>query len=197
MDKNDIANYSVVELLRDGRQATIRAIRPDDKGRMADTLRNVSPESFYRRIFTAKRDLTDDEMKQLTEVDFGKVVALVAVMKEEDEGRIVGGGRYVRTGTALRAEVAFLIDDAHQGFGIGSRIFKHLVAIARASGVTQFEAEVLPSNDGMLRLFTRSGLPVTRTMTRDSVHVIIELDAAEAPMDIGRLVRPQYPGGKT
>ncbi len=164
----------------------IRAIQPHDKGRITDTLRNVSPESFYRRAFSPKRDLNDDDLRRLTEVDFGKVVALVAVMQEENEDRIVGGGRYIRTGDAQIAEVAFLIDDVHQGLGIGSRVFKHLVAIARASGLTQFEAEVLPSNDNMLRLFTRSGLPIKRAMTRDSVHVTIELNAAEAHTDTGR-----------
>jgi RimJ/RimL family protein N-acetyltransferase len=180
MNRNDIANYSVTDRLRDGRQVTIRAIRPDDKGAMADALREVSPESLYRRTFSAKRDLSDDDLRRLTEVDFENVVALVVVMNEEDQDRIVGGGRYVRTGisgAAMKAEVAFLIDDAHQGLGIGSRMFKHLVAIAHASGVTQFEAEVLPSNEGMLRLFLRSGLPMAQARTRDSVHVTIELTA--------------------
>jgi GNAT superfamily N-acetyltransferase len=201
MKRNDIANYSVVERLRDGRPVTSRAIRSDDKGRMADALREVSPESLYRRTFSAKRDLGDDDLKQLTEVDFENVVALVAVMKEENQDRIVGGGRYVRTGASgavLRAEVAFLIDDAHQGLGIGSRIFKHLVTIARASGVTQFEAEVLPSNEGMLRLFTRSGLPIARTMTRDSVHVTIKLNTAENRVQTaGGPELPNTSGGKS
>ena len=182
MQKNDIANYSVTERLQDGRQVMIRAIRPDDKGCMADALREVSPESLYRRTFSAKRELSDDDLKQLTEVDFENVVALLAVMNDEAQERVVGGGRYIRTGTTgteMRAEVAFLVDDAHQGLGIGSRIFKHLVAIARASGIKQFEAEVLPSNDSMLRLFTRSGLPVAKVQTRDSVHVTIELRAEE------------------
>jgi GNAT superfamily N-acetyltransferase len=167
---------------------------------MADALREVSPESLYRRTFSAKRDLRDDDLKQLTEVDFENVVALVAIMNEEDQDRIVGGGRYVRTGASgvpLKAEVAFLIDDAHQGLGIGSRIFKHLVRIARASGITQFEAEVLPSNEGMLRLFTRSGLPVARTTSRDSIHVTIELNAADAPMDSGQAESPHDPGGRS
>jgi len=183
MNKNDIANYSVMERLRDGRPVTIRAIRPDDRGRVTDALRKVSPESLYRRTFSAKRDLGDDELDQLTDVDFKNVVALVAVMSDEEHDRIVGGGRYIRTGAsgaASRAEVAFLIDDAHQGLGIGSRIFKHLVIIARASGIVKFEAEVLPSNEGMLRLFTLSGLAVARTALRDSVHVAIELSPDDA-----------------
>jgi GNAT superfamily N-acetyltransferase len=182
MQRNNIANYSVTERLRDGRQVTIRAIRADDKGAMADALREVSPESLYRRTFSAKRELSDDDLKRLTDVDFKNIVALVTLVKEDEQDRIVGGGRYIRTGesgAALNAEIAFLIDDAHQSLGIGSRIFKHLVAIARAAGITQFEAEVLPTNEGMLKLFTRSGLPVISTRSRDSVHVTIDLNAKE------------------
>ena len=182
MEKNDITNYSVTEQLRNGKLVTIRAIRVEDKNSVAEAIRDVSSESFYRRIFSSKRELSDKELQHLTEVDFENVIALVAVMREEDQDRIVGGGRYVRTGTsgtAQKAEVAFLIDDAHQSLGIGSRIFKHLVTIARATGITQFEAEVLPSNESMLRLFSRSGLHVVSTPSRDSVHVMIDLAEAE------------------
>jgi RimJ/RimL family protein N-acetyltransferase len=178
MQGNDIANYCVQERLRDERTVTIRAIRPDDKGRITDVIREMSSESLYRRMFSVKRDLSDHELRQLTEVDFDKIVALVAIMKEAEQDRIVGGGRYVRCGeppAAQKAEIAFLIDDAYQGRGIGSLIFRHLVSIASAAGVKTLEAEVLPSNDGMLRLFDRSGLRVIKTRTRDSVHVTIDL----------------------
>lgn len=176
MDK-DIASFSVVEPLRNGRQTVIRAIRPDDRKHLSGALSELSSESFYRRTFSPKRELSDKELKQMTEVDFDDIVALVAVMQEEGEDRIVGGGRYLRMGGAApdRAEVAFLVDDAHQGMGIGSRIFKQLIAIARASGIRSFEAEVLPSNEGMLRLFERSGLPVTRTIADGTAHVTIDL----------------------
>ncbi len=122
MHKNDIANYAVTERLQDGHQVTIRAIRPDDKGRMADALREMCSESLYRRTFSVKRDLSDDDLRQLTEFNFENVVAPVAVMNEEAQDRIVGGGRYIRigeAGNALKSEVAFLIDDAHQGLGMG------------------------------------------------------------------------------
>jgi RimJ/RimL family protein N-acetyltransferase len=181
MKGNDIVNYNSTEHLRDGRSVTIRAIRPDDKGLLIDTLSKVSPQSLYLRLFSGKRKFSDDEMNQIATVDFVNVVALVAVLDEDGSDKIVGGGRYIRigpSGTGQRAEVAFLIDDAHQGLGIGSRIFKHLLEIARESGITHFEAEVLPSNAPMLRLFARSGLPVGKTMTRDSVHVTIQLNPA-------------------
>jgi RimJ/RimL family protein N-acetyltransferase len=181
MKRNDIVNYASPEHLQDGRSVVIRAIRPDDKGLVIDALSKLSPQSLYLRLFSAKRNFSDDELKQITVVDFVDIVALVAVLKKDGVDQVVGGGRYIwmePSGTGHRAELAFLIDDAHQGLGIGSRIFKHLVAIARESGITQFEAEVLPSNASMLRLFARSGLPVATTTTRDSAHVTIQLTPA-------------------
>jgi RimJ/RimL family protein N-acetyltransferase len=178
MDGNELVGYSVAETLRDGRRVTIRAIRADDHGRVSDALRNVGPESLYRRFFSSRAKFTDDELRRATAVDFADVVALVAVLTEDGEDRIVGGGRYFRLGqpdSDGRAELAFLVDDAHQGLGIGSRLFRHLVAIARAAGIRYFEADVLPANEGMLRLFQRSGHPVSRTMTPDAVHLTIHL----------------------
>jgi len=178
MNRDDIANYNVTERLRDERLLTIRAVRPDDKGLVLEALPGVSAESVYRRLFTAKKNITEDGLKKITEVDFVNTVALFAVLEKDGTDQIVGGGRYVRSGTSekgQRAEVAFLIEDAFQGLGIASRIFKHLVAIARESGITQFEAEVLPTNEAMLKVFTRSGIPITRAATRDSVHVLMEL----------------------
>jgi RimJ/RimL family protein N-acetyltransferase len=179
MGTNDIRNYHVTERLRDQRQVTIRAVRPDDKGLIIDGLNKVSAESIYRRFLMTKKQITPQGLKLATEVDFVDVVALVAVLEKDGSAQIAGGGRYLRT-TGQRAEVAFLIGDPFQGLGIASRLFKHLVAIARDSGITQFEAEVLRSNEAMIRVFARSGIPMTKTATRDSVHVLMELtgDAA-------------------
>ncbi len=178
LTSEEVARYRSSERLRDGRSVVIRAIRPEDKGEFIETLSEVSPQSLYFRLFTARKSFSEEEVKPFVSVDFNSTVALVVVDSHGGADEIVGGGRYVRidsSGHGQSAEVAFLVKDAYQGFGIGSRIFKHLVNIARSSGITQFEAEVLPSNRNMLRLFERSGLPVKRTATRDSVHVIIQL----------------------
>jgi len=191
METDDIKNYNVTERLRDQRTVTIRAVRPDDKGLIIDGIKAVSAESIYRRFLTTKKEITPQELKQATEVDFVNVVALVAIVEKEGNAQIAGGGRYIRSGPSgagQRAEVAFLVGDGFQGLGIASRIFKHLVAIARYSGITQFEAEVLPSNEGMVKIFARSGFPLTRTGTRDTIHVLMELtsDATAGSSTPGR-----------
>jgi RimJ/RimL family protein N-acetyltransferase len=183
MNKDDIAHYSVTETLRDNRRVTIRAVRPDDKDLVVETFNEASPESIYRRVFAAKKELTDQELKLITEVDFVNVVQLVAELEKDERYHVIGGGRYMRSGvsgTGQKAEVAFLVDDAYQGFGIASRIFRHLLAIARASGITQFEAEVLPANEAMLKIFARSGVPIETTPADGYVYVLMQLTEDEA-----------------
>ena len=178
MNPEDIARYKATETLTNQELLTIRAVRPDDKHLILETLINVSPSSIYRRLFHFKNEITAEDWKMMTEVDFMDVVQLVATIEREGDEHIVGGGRYMRSGVSQReqkAEVAMLIDDRHQGWGIGSRIFKHLVAIARASGITQFEAEVLPSNTAMMKVFERSSLPVATTVEEDYIYVLINL----------------------
>ncbi len=180
MNRDDIVNYSVTERLRDQRSMVIRVVRPDDKGLVVEALAGVSADSIYRRLFTMKNDISDEGLKKVTEVDFVNTVALVAALEKNGKEQLVAGGRYIRSGTSgagQKAEVAFLVDDRFQGLGIASLIFKHLLAIARDSGITQFEAEVLPSNEAMLKVFTRSGLAIKKTPSRESVHVLMELTA--------------------
>ena len=178
MNQNDRMNYTVTEQLRNKQEITIRAVRPDDKGLVVEALSNLSADSIYRRLFTTKKNISPEGLKKVTEVDFDNVVALVVEMEKDGKEQLVGGGRYIRSGATEnghKAEVAFLINDAFQGLGIASRIFKHLLAIARESGITQFEAEVLPGNTAMLRVFSGSGLRVTTNATRESIHISMEL----------------------
>jgi hypothetical protein len=66
----DAATYNGIVTLKDDTIVTIRAIRPDDKARLAGAFRNLEPESIYSRFFYQKKTLTDAEPKSLTEVDF-------------------------------------------------------------------------------------------------------------------------------
>ena len=107
-------------------------------------------------------------------MDFDQHVALVALVVEAGRKVIVGGGRYVvvRPG---RAEVAFAVIDEYQGQGIGSAVMRHLVSIAREARLQELIAEVLPENMPMLRVFAKSGLPMTTAETDEIVHVTFEL----------------------
>jgi len=178
VNRDNIARYSVTERLRDERPVTVREIRSGDKGLIIDALGRLSADSIYFRLFASKREFSDADLRELTEVDFLNVVALVAVLEENGSDRIVGEARYIKSGeagTIQKAEMAFLVDDAFHGLGIATVLLKHLIGIARGAGITHFEAEALRSNQPMLIVFDRSGLPMKRKVTRDFVYAIMDL----------------------
>lgn len=172
MDPN---RYSTVEKLRDGREVEIRALQPRDRDGLAAAVGRMSDASVYRRFFSSRRHFTEREIEFFTNVDFVNHVALVAVVREDGQPLIVASGRYVVTDPGT-AEVAFAVDDPHQGQGIGSLLTKHLAVIARRAGLTRLVAEVLPGNTAMLKVFERSGLRASTSRDRDEVHVVLDLN---------------------
>jgi RimJ/RimL family protein N-acetyltransferase len=184
----DAQNFSVPEKLKNGTPVTIRAVRPDDKRRIAEAFGNLDPESIYTRFFRHKSELTDEELKAATEVDFENTVALVvAVPAGEEQEIIIGAGRYILyapPNAERSAEVAFTVEEDYQGQGIAGMILRHLIHIARAQGVAQFEAEVLPKNRAMLAVLARSGLSMKQSFEDNVVHAILSL-TADAPSTTG------------
>jgi GNAT superfamily N-acetyltransferase len=168
------AKYSAIDRLRDGRRVEIRALTPDDEVRLLAAIERTSAQSLYRRFFGAKRDFSEKERAFFLNVDFINHVALVAVVEAENRAVIVAGGRYVvlRPGVA---EVAFVVVDDFQRQGIGAVLLGHLAAIARAAGVKELVAEVLPDNIPMLKVFEKSGLKLLTKREPGVVHIALQL----------------------
>jgi RimJ/RimL family protein N-acetyltransferase len=174
----DTAKYEEIETLKNGTPVRIRAIGAHDKDRLAEAFHNLEAESIYTRFFHHKKTLTDAELEAATEVDFEKVVALVATVGEGDDEVIIGSGRYVSFGDARSqpsAEVAFAVEEDYHGQGLASRLLRHLAAIGREKGISRFEAEVLAENKAMLTVFERSGLPMKKAYEGGSLHVTLAL----------------------
>lgn len=176
----DPRHYAVEEILRDGGSIFIRAIRPDDKQRLRDHFRKLSPRSVYLRFFEVKRQLSEAELVRLTEPDFVRHVGLLATLGAGDAEEIIGVGRYFRQEqNPQRAELAFAVLDEHQGRGIGTLLLEHLSRIARASGITEFEADTLGENNQMLMVFRNSGYVVRRSLDSGVFHVTFPTEETE------------------
>lgn len=170
------ATYSATEVRRDGRRLEIRALRPDDQAALVAAVGRASSQSLYRRFFAMKRGFTEQEIAFYSAVDFVSHVALVAVMDEDGQSVIVGGGRYIVVQPS-QAEVAFVVVDQYQGQGIGAQLLHHLAFIAREMGLRELVAEVLPDNRPMLKVFESSGIPLGKTRELESVHVTLRLSS--------------------
>jgi GNAT superfamily N-acetyltransferase len=179
-DSRAFRSYSAAEVLRDGSPICIRAIRPDDKARLLEHFRNLSPRSVYFRFMGERRRLTEDELAKFTELDFESHVGLAATLGEGAGEQFIGVGRYICGADPTRAEVAFAVLDAHQGRGIGTLLLHHLGRIARARAVAEFEASVLGTNRQMADVFEQSGFKVRHTFDSGVVQFHMLLGGDES-----------------
>jgi acyl-CoA synthetase (NDP forming)/RimJ/RimL family protein N-acetyltransferase len=158
-------------VLADGGTAHIRAIRPDDAPRIVDFHGRQSPESIYFRYFTPRPRLPDQEVERLTHLDYSDRMAFVALRDDV----IVGVARYDRLPTRSEAEVAFFVDDRHQGRGIATVLLEYLAEAARRTGIAAFTATVLPSNARMVAVFRNAGFTAASRFGDGVIEVRLDL----------------------
>ena len=142
------AHWEADVLLLDGSPARLRPITPADAELLVEFYARVSPESKYLRFFAPYPELSPRDVERFTHVDYFDRVAFVVTVG----GDIIAVGRYDRLDSG-EAEVAFLVEDAHQGRGLAQLLLEHLAQAGRERGITKFVAETLPDNGRMIQTF--------------------------------------------
>ena len=143
-------------LLRDGTRVRMRPIRPDDEPRLVALYDHLSQDSRYQRFFSVARRLPPNWAHFLANVDYVRRFALV-VEAPGDPETLIAVARYEPTAERECAEVAFAVQDAWQNRGLGTVLFRELLAAAKRNGITRFCAWVLGDNRRMLDLIARLG----------------------------------------
>lgn len=168
-------------LLRDGTTVHLRQIRPDDADAIVAMHARFSERTRYLRYFSPYPRIPERDLQRFVNVDHHDREAFVVVSGD----RIFAVGRYDRLGPdSTEAEVAFVVEDAHQGRGVGSVLLEHLAAAARSEGIESFVAEVLPANAPMLRVFADAGYQVRRQYADGVVHLNFPIAPTEASLQV-------------
>jgi GNAT superfamily N-acetyltransferase len=176
--------------LRDGSQAIVRPIAPEDKERLAAAFERLSDLSRYRRFLAAKPRLSGRDLAFLTEVDHRDHEALVAT--DPTGAEALGISRYVRLPDEREvAEAAVTVIDEWQGRGLGAVLLDRLTERAREEGIRRFRAEVLLENRRAIELFRQLGTEVEVT----GEHATARLEAPLPPEPAaGAAASPQLAG---
>lgn len=161
-------------LLKDGTEINFRPIHPTDEPRMRDLLYNLSRETLYYRFMSHQERFGQRQIQNFVYIDHRKDVAIVGVLPEAYGDEIIAVGRYYLDERSNRAEVAFVVRDKWQNKGLGTFVFRHLVNIAKANGISGFTAEVLRNNNRMQAIFNHSGLNVTSTIEEGVYSYIMD-----------------------
>ncbi|MEU6949341.1 GNAT family N-acetyltransferase, partial [Streptomyces sp. NPDC046316] len=177
-------------VLRDGGTARIRPITADDAERLVSFYEQVSDESKYYRFFAPYPRLSAKDVHRFTHHDFVDRVGLAATVG----GEFIATVRYDRiddrgmpaSAPADEAEVAFLVQDAHQGRGVASALLEHIGAVARERDIRRFAAEVLPANTKMIKVFTDAGYTQKRSFEDGSVRLHLDLEPTDRSLAVQR-----------
>jgi acyl-CoA synthetase (NDP forming)/GNAT superfamily N-acetyltransferase len=184
------AHWEADVVLRDGGTARIRPITVDDAERLVSFYEQVSDESKYYRFFAPYPRLSAKDVHRFTHHDFVDRVGLAATIG----GEFIATVRYDRIGAdgmaasapADEAEVAFLVQDAHQGRGVASALLEHIAAVARERDIRRFAAEVLPANTKMIKVFTDAGYTQKRSFEDGVVRLEFDLEPTERSLAVQR-----------
>ncbi|HUZ10562.1 MAG TPA: GNAT family N-acetyltransferase [Acidimicrobiales bacterium] len=158
-------------LLADGTTAHIRPLVPGDGPAVVDLHGRLSQESVWLRYFSSRPILSDGEIGLLTRTGDPDHVALAA----ERNDRLIGIAQYDREPGSDEAEVAFVVEDAFQGKGLGTLLLEQLASIGRRHGISRFVALTLAVNRQMLSVFLNAGFAHRTTRDHEVLRVVMDI----------------------
>jgi acetyltransferase len=143
-----------------GARLTVRPIRPEDAQAHGAFFSRLSPQDIRYRFFTAVRELSAEQMARLTQIDYDREMAFVAV--RDADGATVGVSRLVCEADGTGGEFAVIVQADMKGRGLASRLMRRLIDWARTRGLRQVTGQVLADNPPMLAFVRHLGFSVKR-----------------------------------
>jgi acyl-CoA hydrolase len=149
------AQISTQEVFGQNTLVRFRPIKPSDEEEMRRLFYRFSDKAVYSRYFTPIKAMPHDRMQGYVNVDFSKVMSIVALVGPPGRGKIIAEARYVRHKDQPWGDVAFLVDEEYQGLGIASYMLRLLLKVGKERCLQGFTADVLYFNQPMLQVFKK------------------------------------------
>ncbi len=165
-----------------GVQLELRPIRPEDELRHVEFLASLDPEDIRMRLFYSRRRMERSELARLTQIDYTREMAFIAVAPGPDGApQTLGVARALADPDNFSAEFGIIVRSSLKGTGLGRILLGKLIDYQRANGTQQLVATVLRENQRMLELAYslgfRDALAQPEEDTRD---IVLELQGPAA-----------------
>jgi acetyltransferase len=139
-------------------EVRVRPVRPEDETLFAAFFEQVTPEDRRLRFFSARPDVSHRLLARLTQIDYAREMAFVAI--EKRTGALLGGCRFVADPDYTRGEYAILVRSDMKGRGIGWHLMQQLIMYARTEKLSELYGSVLAENVTMLKMCEELGFSV-------------------------------------
>jgi acetyltransferase len=141
-----------------GEALTLRPVRPEDEPAHRRFVEQLSPDDLRFRFFNARRELAHSELARLTQIDYAREMAFIAVRPGADgTSETLGVARAAVDPDNLEAEFAVVVRSDLQGRGLGRLLMDKLIAYQAAQGTQRLVGLVLRDNVAMRAFMQRLG----------------------------------------
>lgn len=138
--------------LKDGQHCLFRPILPEDEPQLRAFIAQVTKEDLYYRYFSEINEFTHEDLANMTQIDYDREMAIVAVRQHEGQDEIIGVTRAISDADNIDAEFSVLVRSDLKGLGMGRRLLEKMIRYTRDHGLQQLNGITMPHNTGMITL---------------------------------------------
>jgi len=146
-----------------GLRVDCRPIQPTDERRLKELFYSHTPATIYQRYFSQLKQLPAELAQRLVTLDYHDDMALVGLIPDGGDQRIIAIARYHRNHATNWAEIAVVVREEYRRRGLAELLLRQLFQVAKEQGIAGFTADVLAENAGMLALLRQLADPVEVT----------------------------------
>ena len=147
--------------LPSGQQVFVRPIRPEDAPAHREFVARLTPEDLRFRFLGVIRDIPPTEMARLTQIDYDREMAFIAVAPgPEGATETLAVVRSVTNPDRTAADFAVMVRSDLKRSGLGSALMQKMIRYCRDRGIREIAGEVLADNYAMLNLARKLGFTV-------------------------------------
>jgi len=168
-------------IFKGGLKVRFRAIKPSDEEAMRRLFYRFSNQTVMRRFLFPISTMPHNKMQEYVNVDYSHMMSVVALVRKSGQETIIAEARYAKDEQSAIGDLAFVVDEEYQGIGIGSYLYEMLIRLARDRGLKGFTAEVLQTNQNMMKVFEKGQLPVNARVENGLLRLSISF---EEPSDL-------------
>ncbi len=162
--------------LRDNKSCFIRPILPEDEPLLKTFINQVTKEDLYYRYFSEISEFTHDDLANMTQIDYDREMAFVAIRHPHDDPEIIGVARAMADPDNQHAEFAILVRSDLKGNTLGQQLMMKLINYTKAHGIKRLTAITMPENRNMISLAKKLGFSVEVQFDEGIVNLNLLLD---------------------
>ncbi|MBS3825392.1 bifunctional acetate--CoA ligase family protein/GNAT family N-acetyltransferase [Candidatus Bipolaricaulota bacterium] len=160
--------------LSDGRNVTLRPIRPEDEPLEFELFDSFSDKTWRQRFFGPRTEITHEEMTRYTNIDYRREMAIIGILGEGEDKKMVGVGRLIIGPDQYTGEYAVVVGDPWQKLGLGEKLTDSIIGVAEDKGLRSIYATILKNNKPMLQLARKMGFQ-EEERDSDTVKMVLRL----------------------